>query len=309
MSTASDYQPPSPDSGETQTGEISELNAEGEITERISEQVKQLAKDGIVPQDEVLRARMESLEEMPIIDTSEFMDVYNRKEEDSTYRWVETDKIIGRPFGEDYKEGWAHEYNDRQGRLVEVAKSLLEVDANQESIERVFHPNNKEERLKLTAINGPEGPIYLADDGTHRVGGIKLAGLTEIPAEVASIEYPMTTKDWSQEKFDDWQKKIDLGLIKGEIGEGLNKSGKKVQQLKVESEVCEWIRTVEQSRLIKISRMYEQVYPGSLDSLPIPRDALVDQVANNYYMEGKWEEWEEKFKDHPRNEKGNVIYK
>lgn len=33
------------------------------------------------------------------------------------------------------------------------------------------------------------------------------------------------------------------------------------------------------------------MYPGTLDNLPIPKEALLDPVANNYFMAGRWQEW------------------
>jgi len=45
-----------------------------------------------------------------------------------------------------------------------------------------------------------------------------------------------------------------------------------------------------------------------LDALPVPRDVLVDPIAQNYFIAGQWEEWEEKFQDTERDENGIVQY-
>jgi hypothetical protein len=76
----------------------------------------------------------------------------------------------------------------------------------------------------------------------------------------------------------------------------------------VEKEVVPWIRTTSQAEMIQISRMYERLYPGAFDKLDIPRDALVDPIANNHFMAGRWKEWENKFAQSPRDKDGHVIY-
>lgn len=73
-------------------------------------------------------------------------------------------------------------------------------------------------------------------------------------------------------------------------------------------EVLPWMRTQSQNELTNISRTYEKLYPGSLDKLNIPRDALIDPIANNYFMAGRWKEWEEKFSQRPRDKNGLIIY-
>ena len=50
------------------------------------------------------------------------------------------------------------------------------------------------------------------------------------------------------------------------------------------------------------------MYPGALEKLPIPRDILVDPIANNYYMARRWDEWEQKFANQERDEDGIVKY-
>ena len=150
--------------------------------------------------------------------------------------------------------------------------------------------------------------MYSVDDGSHRVAGAKAAGLHEIPCDVKRIKYPLERMTNNGNDIADWQRKIDLGLIQGKVETLQNSDGKISYKLTVQKEVLPWIRTTSQSDLIKISRVYERMYPNSLDNLDVPRDALIDSIANNYFMAGRWNEWEEKFSKNPRDKNRMVIY-
>jgi hypothetical protein len=237
-------------------------------------------------------------------------------EEDQRFSWVETNKIVGRPFAQSFSGGWSYEYHSRQGRIVQIAMNLLQGvlqdrdDMVKAEIEHVFHHQNKPyERIQLLVLEGPGGPIYLVEDGTHRVAAAKLLGLNLIPCSVKSIKYPLKQVTTDREMFEYWQKAIKLGLIQGNINI-VNINGSTIRyEIQVITELFPWVRVC-QHRFLRINRIYEKVYPGSLEKLLIPRDALVDEVANNHFMDGpeKWQDWVQKFSNKPRDKDGLVVY-
>lgn len=279
-----------------------------QIADAITEQLKTIKENGTMFDEVTLEERKKALIERPIIDSNNFKEVIATPENEPVFSWVETKKIVGRPFSEQNPGGWSFEYEKRKGRIVEVAKELSGADQNKKNIEYVFHPEKPNERIKLSSINGPGGPIYSVEDGTHRVAGAMVAELSEIPCDVAIIKYPLEQITPVENDAEDWQKKIDMDLIQGKIEVLEDKNGKKIYKLIVEKETLPWIRVVLQQKLSKISQIYEKVYPNSLDNLSIPKDALIDPIANNYFMAGRWEEWQEKFSQKPRDKNRVVIY-
>jgi hypothetical protein len=286
------------------SGKVPEIKSEDEIIEGIKRQIEEI---GEIPDEQTLQERQELLAERLVIDTNDFRDATAGLEETGIFTWADTDKIVGRPFANVNPGGWSFEYSERKGRIIEIAKKILEIVKNPFNAELIFHYRAPTGRIKLVSIEGPGGPIYTVEDGSHRVAGSMSLGLREIPAEVKRIKYPIEVTTQDENIVKDWQRKIELGLIQGKIEE-IQRENKKLYKLTVEREVLPWIRTVDQDALIRISRIYEKLYLGSLDNLPIPRDALMDPVANNYFMVGRWKEWEEKFSKNPRDKDGIVIY-
>lgn len=256
--------------------------------------------------DNILDQRRQKLAERPILSSGALRDAAVGASEQPTFAWVRTDKIVG--MAQIRSGGWSSEIEARKGRVVKVAREIIESGEHPENTEHIFHADKKSERIKVTAISGPNGPMYLVDDGTHRVSGAMVAGLTEIPCDVSEIRYPINQTTTDSGEALDWQNKIRLGLIDGSVEEYTSPNGVKMNRLTVKSETVPWIRTHSQADLIKVSLVYEKLYPGSLDKLKIPRDALVDPIANNFYMAGRWDEWVTQHSGKPRDENGVVKY-
>lgn len=247
-----------------------------------------------------------SLEQQPVVDSKIFKDAEYGLEDEPMLLWVQTDKIVGRPSADSFQDGWAHEYERRAGRIQEISAELS--SEKPLSVERVFHINNKEQRIQLAAYDGPEGPMYDVRDGSHRVAGTMRAGIVEFPASVRRVRFEFSFVGRNEDQAFDIRKKIELGLIQGEVSEQQDEQGKKYFVYTIKNEIVPWLHTTSQKDLIKISRTYEKLYPGALEKLPIPRDILVDPVANNYYMARRWGEWEQKFANQERDEDGIVKY-
>ena len=277
--------------------EKQEIESKQEVVKRISQQIQETKQNDISFDKEKLQERHENLKNKPILESGFLVDTTFGIEKEPTFCWVETNKIIGRPFGSRYHNGWSFEYDNRKGRAVSVAEklhSLLLVEdnsKNEEIVEYIFHIDKSMHRITLDEIEGPSGPMYSVRDGTHRIAGMMLAGLKEIPCNVHKIKYPLENTTDDKEIANNWKKKIDLGLIQGKI-ETLNDERGIKYKLMVEKEVLPWIRTHSQNQLIKISQAYEKLYPNSLNNLKIPREALINPIANNYFMAGRWAEWE-----------------
>lgn len=290
------------------TFEIPKVLSGEEVVSKISEQLRIAKESGLAFDEAALQERQKALAEIPIINSHVFREATAVLEEEPIFSWVETDKIVGRPLGDQNSGGWSFEYSERKGRIVKIAKELSTAEQDEQKIEHIFHPKKPNERIKLSVLEGPSGPIYSVEDGTHRVVGAMTAALREIPCDVMRIKYPLEQITTVESDISDWQRKIELGLIQGKVETLQNDAGKKFYKLIVQKEILPWIRTTVQSELIKINLMYERMYPNSLDKLDVPRDALVDSIANNYFMAGRWKEWEEKFSKNTRDKNRLIIY-
>ena len=258
--------------------------------------------------EKMLDEKRKALRERAIIDAGVFKDMAGT-DKDTAFSWVGVDKIVGRPSADSYNGGWDFEYESRKGRIVDIADNLLDIYDEPENIEEVFHLKKPNERIRVLALDGPAGPIYSVEDGTHRIAGAMTAGLSEIPCVTERAVYPLEQVTTDKEYADDCEQKIKMGMIQGSVEEHTNEDGRAVFNITVEKEILPWTRIASQNDFIKVNKMYEEQYPDSLNNLSVPRDALVDPVANNYFMSGRWKEWEEKFANNQRDDKGVVIYR
>jgi len=247
-----------------------------------------------------------NLSDLPVIDSSTVNEVISEGTSESRFVKIETDKVVGRPFAGQNKGGWGFEYSGREGRIEQISQTLRNPDPSAQ--ERVFHFNDPAQRIKLDSLKGPAGPIYFVADGTHRVAASKSIGLETIPCEVKDQVYPQIQILRDAESVRLMKRKIEQGLVDADIQTVTTTTGEDAYRVTIRSEVVPWARVSSQKNFIDLSRIYEKTYPHSLDDLPVPRDALVDPIANNFFMSGRWEEWEEQFKDKPRDDRGIVVY-
>lgn len=263
-------------------------NSGSNVSVRSREEILERVKN-----DQKRELTTDELASLPVVDDIYFKDVESSFTDEDKFEWVDSKNIIGRPGAEYFSGGWAREYDNRQGRIRLIAEQLLKSNDDY-SIEDIFHFNKPRERIKLNEYNGPAGPIYTVQDGTHRVAGCKAAGLERIPCQVRKMIYPIEKIEHSHEKIRDWEIKARLGLIDEDITEESYKNGVRYKVV-IRNEVLPWIRVTSQSRFIKITELYEQLYPGSLDNLGFPKEAFLDPVANNFLLDGRIEEWKSKY--------------
>ncbi len=231
----------------------------------------------------LLTERQSDLALRPLLTQKALQETLSGAESKGQLAWVDPRAILGRTFAWPGR-GWAYEFASREGRVQALAERLATEEP--EKLEDIVHLTEPRQRIQLTEIPGPSGPLYMVDDGTHRVIAALVAGLPELPAQVKRIRYPLVVDTTSAEVAAEWQRLIDRGLVEGQIEESDGRC-----HLTVTHEVLPWIRTANEHDLATISRTYESLYPGSLDDLEIPRAALIDPTAFNFYRAGRWDEW------------------
>jgi len=122
------------------------------------------------------------------------------------------------------------------------------------------------------------------------VAGAKAANLDEIPCDVHTFSYPRELSTKNKNVAYEWEKRIKCGLISGKIDE--LEDGAFVMTIR--GEAVPWAAVSSQSKFLEISKIYERIFPNGLQGLSVPREALIDPVANNFFLSGRWSEWKDK---------------
>jgi len=237
--------------------------------------------------DEKLRLEQKKLKELPYFSGVDLRDLLDYKGEDEGFSFVKTKAIVGSVSPA--FENWSTEYESRKDRMISIAKNLR----NSKDINGVFHIYNQDEQIKLKKISGPAGDLFFAVDGSHRIGASKLCRLSEIPAQVDNVsnisEVDTTEKDLASQ----WQERIKKGLIKGNIEDVKHNDSIISYKLNIEDQILPWMH-LPQNKLIKFNKFYQSQYPNAFDELEIPKRALLDEVGFNYYLAGRYDEYEGK---------------
>ncbi len=243
----------------------------------------------------------EKLKAEAIIDTKSFYDVEPARSEEVEFEYIDTRKIVGRPNANNYADGWAHEYDERQGRIVQIVDQINNPE-DEAGVEKIFHSEDQPgDRIKLASYEGPAGPIYTVLDGTHRVAGVKASGLEKMPAEIYRTNYPYEKSSTDAEEIADWEDKIARGFISGSVETIKTEHGKQ-SVLSVTSEVLPWIRARNQNDVFKINQIYNQQYPGAIERAGFPPETLTDKTAFWAYMDGNFDQWKA-LQEEPQPEK------
>lgn len=242
---------------------------------------------------EALYAMQQELADLPYVPGEDVKEILDYDGEDEGVMMVDTDAIVGSVSGA--FEDWSSEYGSRKGRVVDVAQQLMK--GTEETIDHVFHVKDPKHGVKLKKVSGPGGDLFFVVDGTHRVAGSKLARLPELPAQVENMTELTEVRTTDPLLKSQWEERIRRGLIRGTIEETTTTADRKTFHLKIESQVLPWMN-LPQNKLIKMTKFYLEHYPSSLDNLKsfttgekIPKEALLDQVAMNFYLAGRWDEY------------------
>ena len=214
-------------------------------------------EDGIVEQTEIrpeapkavdvaaLKEKHQAMKELPYTKTSVLTENFSGKPAGQERVLVST--IVATPrldnWGDEYHQDWT------KGELSSVEAMAVDLSEDPEKFWQESDP------VKLTKVNGPKGPLYSVEDGSHRVAAAKLADVLEVPAEVGDLtdrkEFSTpdeVTKSW-------WEALIHRGAIKGRI----EKKNSSYQLLLEETPELPWIVRTPR-HFVEINRVYQQVY-------------------------------------------------
>ena len=225
--------------------------------------------DGVVEQTEVRQETPKAVDVAALKEKHRAM-----KELPHLTTTVLTENFTGRPVGQERVlvstivatpklDDWSHEYsgNWREGELSSVEAMAV---ALSEDPERFWQEN--QHPVKLTKVNGPKGPLYAVEDGSHRVAAAKLSEALEIPAEVEDLT---DKKEFTAEEITGsegmvssdevtrswWEALIYRGAIKGRI----EKRESSYRLLLEETPELPWlVRT--RRHFVEINNIYQQVY-------------------------------------------------
>jgi len=192
---------------------------------------------------------------------------------------VPTERIIATPR----LRNWADEYHKDWGKGELTSVENLSVQINKEGDEfwGKTRTQQQQQPIKLTKISGPKGPIYAVEDGSHRVAAAKLAGVSEIPAEVEDLtnRREFSTSDEIDQKSW-WEALIYRGAIKGKI----EKRGPNYHLTLEETSELPWVLQG-RDRFVNTNRVYQQVYgeEALTEVKSVPQEILHDR--------GKAEVW------------------
>jgi len=270
-----------------------------DVTSQTLEKVSSVGYEAVLSETpenklEITEREEKALENLPFLSEKDVHDLLWYEKEDGEYfEFVPTESVIG--SASPFFTSWASEYGTRAGRAKEVALNLKSGD--RERIENIFHFAKPSERIKLLKIEGPKGPVYFVKDGNHRVSGVKLAELRQMPAEVKGLREISEAYTEDEYQKDAWREMIKGGLIEGEIEEIKDEKGKISFKLKISKALMPWA-ILPGANFFKINKIYESLLPGSLEGLKslkdgkeIPAQVFKDSIAMNYYLAGRWEEY------------------
>ncbi len=283
--------PPAPEDSK-----IKDWLEEKEVKDRLDksqiQSVIEMAKTSVPKEileadDSTLRMEQKRLKGLPYFSGSNLQELLNYEGKKEGFAFVNTKDIVGgiSPAFED----WSTEYTRRKDRVITIAKSLCQ--PTEESVEEIFHFEDPDSQIKLKKISGPGGDLFFVVDGHHRVSGCKLARLPEVPAQIESMNELSEVYTFNRNLAFQWRERLESGLINGSIDEAKQKNGETRFTLKIENQALPWMH-LPQWALIKFNKFYESQYPGALDKLKIPKGALLDTVGFNYYLAGRYEEYE-----------------
>lgn len=255
-----------------------------EVLQKIQGQVAE--KESLSIQE--LDTRRVALGERPMLQGRDLLEVIEGAQYETSFSWIPTNKVAGAWL---FDEGWRYELDAQKEKLLELAETIQGAQGDPKAARGIFAPEQSRQRIIVTKIDGPQGSVYLLDEGTRRTTAALMLELTEIPADVRALRYPAHQVSRDKGQAGDWERLIQLGLVKGRVNQDVGDDGKPEYTLTVSREVIPWLRESSFSKIRRISGVYEYYYPGSLDNLAIPKEALFDPIAYNFYMAGRWDEW------------------
>lgn len=190
---------------------------------------------------------------------------------------------------------WGSEYSLREGRHLSIVEGLVNAakaypEKFEVAVNDIYHVDDGREaaRIQLLRVDGPAGPVYFVEDGTHRVSASKALELELVPAEVRKVA---TDEVYSEDPLDVswWQELQQTGLLKGAIEQKQTSEGRRYFRLEVEGAVVPWF-ALRYRRFFSFNQEYDRLYPGAFQNLrslkdgsPIPSEVFTDEAKLTEY--------------------------
>jgi hypothetical protein len=214
-------------------------------------------EDGVIEQTEVrpespkkidvaaLKEKHQAMKELPYINATALTENYSGKP--IGQEKVLTSTIVATPR----LDNWGHEYHKDwgKGELSSVEAMAVDLSRDPENFWQESDP------VELIKVNGPKGPLYGVEDGSHRVAAAKLSEVLEVPAEVADLtdRKEFSTPDEATKSW--WEALIYRGAIKGRIEE----RDSSYHLILEETPELPWI-VRKRRHFVEINKVYQQVY-------------------------------------------------
>lgn len=222
------------------------------------------------------------LEVLPFV-KGEIMGDVTVPDENFKTQVVDTDLIVGSVQFSFADWSGNPDETDQRNALIEAIATDFIADAKvgtTKSVQRAFDTRNSLS-VKLGRIDGPEGPIYIAKDGSHRIAASKLAEMPKVLAKVETWSERKNVKTKSAARADEWAKLIERGLVAGIV----EKTSTGEFALKVEQQILPWC-TAKQGDFTKSNLAYYSIYPEAFknikslkDGKPLPEAIFLDKTG------------------------------
>lgn len=171
-------------------------------------------------------------------------------------------------------DSWEKNLNLNSPEILRAAETLLEPDP--QGPEKVFHlQSDPFERIRVTAYEGPMGPIYTGSEGSYRTAGAMVAGLDSVYADVQRISYPSIVNKSRAEILP----LLRAGLVRG----GFERDAAGNEVFRATNAIVPWIFS-EPEAIAEVGAAYLRAYPDGFESLPIPPEVLSDASAFKEFL-------------------------
>ncbi len=253
-------------------------------TDMALETVAQTHYEHVTQKNTEIVVERERLEVLPYVKGNILADL-TVPEPQTAEQVVDTKLVAGSvQFSFNSWSGNPDEKDERNGLIETIATDFI-ADAKSRSDKSVRRAFDTRGTLSVTLgrVEGPEGPMYIAKDGSHRIAAAKLAEMPKVLAKVENWRECRTVKTKSASQAEWWNKLIERGLMVGAIE---TNNGESV--LTIERQVLPWC-TASQSEFLKSSLAYYHLYPETFkkmkslkDGKPLPEAIFLDK--SGYFL-------------------------
>jgi hypothetical protein len=174
--------------------------------------------------------------------------------------------------------GWHNMYSSRQGSCEAITNGL--VTDPKKTLEKAMGEGTNGFEVRLQQVDGPDGPIYIVFDGSHRVGIAKAMDIPYVLAKVVKTQAEVSVTGTEKDKAY-WEALIDINILRGNVSETNLPDGTSGYQLDVvdigADAIYPWIVN---SYSAPINAMYKRLYPNSsLGTVDLHGQRISNKIA------------------------------